>query len=166
MSRKITISLSEAGVSKAIKELKAYKREIEAKTLRLIDEMVSYGEDYALNAVGHVDTGDTVSSVVGYRRGNKGVIVAGGNSIWLEFGTGVRSNGAAGTSPHPKGAENGMLIGQYGLGHGADPQGWWYYDGGVVKHTYGIKANMFMWKTAQELVRVAPELAREVFGGG
>jgi hypothetical protein len=125
--------------------------------------MCQYGEDFAINQVGHVDSGETVSSIHAYRNGNKGVIVAGGNAVWLEFGTGTRYNGAAGTSPHPEGEELGMKIGEYGAGHGADPNGWWYYDGERIKRTFGIQANMFMWKTARELERIAPELAREVF---
>jgi hypothetical protein len=164
MAKKITIQLSEESIKAAIKELNAYKRELNKKVQALIDAMVAHGEDYAINQVGHVDTGETLSSIHGYRDGNKGVVVAGGNAIWLEFGTGVRHNGSAGGSPHPVGAELGMTIGEYGQGKGANPNGWWYYDGDKVKHTYGIPANMFMWRTARELERVAPELAREVFG--
>jgi len=162
--KKITISLSDKSVSDAIKELNAYKKELLQKTQRFLDLMLDFGEDYAINQVGHVDTGETLSSIHGYRNGNKGVIVAGGNAIWLEFGTGVRYNGAVGSSPHPKGQELGMKIGEYGKGKGANPNGWWYYDGEDIKHTYGVQANMFMWHTARELERVAPELARSVFG--
>ena len=161
--KKITIQLSEESIKAAIKELNTYKRELDKKVNALIELMLKHGEDYAINQVGHVDTGETLSSIHGYRDGNRGVIVAGGNAIWLEFGTGVRHNGPAGGSPHPKGTELGMTIGEYGKGQGANPGGWWYYDGDKVRHTYGIEANLFMWKTARELERVAPELAREVF---
>ena len=162
---KIIVDLNaDNGIKNAIKELRKYKNDIKRKTLKLIDSMLKFGEDYAINSVAHIDTGETLSSIRGYRNGDKGVIVAGGNAIWIEFGTGVRNNGSAGTSPHPKGSELGMAIGTYGKGHGADPNGWWYYDEGEVKHTYGIKANMFMYKTALELQRVCPELAKEVFG--
>ena len=162
--KKITIQLSEESIKAAIKELDKYKKELSKKVHALIDLMLKHGEDFAINQVGHVDTGETLSSIHGYRDGNKGVVVAGGNAIWLEFGTGVRHNGPAGGSPHPKGTELGMTIGEYGKGQGANPGGWWYYDGDAVKHTYGIPANMFMWHTARELERVAPELAKEVFG--
>lgn len=164
--KKITLTLSEASINQAIKDVKAYKRELATKMNKLIDLMCQYGEDYAINQVGHVDSGETLSTIHGYRKGDKGVIVAGGNAVWLEFGTGIRHNGPAGSSPHPVGEELGMIIGEYGLKHGADPNGWWYYDGDKVKHTYGTQANLFMWKTARELERIAPELAREVFSGG
>lgn len=161
---KVIVDLNaDNGIKNAIKELRQYRNSIKSKTLKLIDRMLSVGEEYAINSVAHIDTGETLSSIMGYRNGTKGVIVAGGNAIWIEFGTGVKNNGSAGTSPHPKGGELGMTIGTYGLGHGADPNGWWYYDDGEIKHTYGIKANMFMYKTALELQRVCPELAKEVF---
>ena len=155
--------LDPKSVDKAIKELNAYRQEFDRKVLALIDKMVEHGEDYAVNTLAHIDTGETLSSIMGYRNGNKGVIVAGGNAIWIEFGTGVKNNGSAGSSPHPKGGELGMNIGTYGQGKGANPNGWWYYKDGEIKHTYGIKANMFMYKTSLELQRVCPELAKEVF---
>lgn len=166
MSKVIKISLTEASINKAISELKTYEKWVQDKVLELIDKLVATGEDYAINEVGHVDTGETLASIKGYRRGNRGVIVAGGNAIWLEFGTGVTYNGAVGDSPHPKGKELGMTIGTYGAGHGADPQGWWYQKDGNSRwvHTYGIEANLFMYRTAQELKRLAPKLAMEVFG--
>lgn len=162
--RTIVVELGPDGIKRAIQEIRDYKKEVQRKTKELLQYMVEYGEEYAINAVTHVDTGETLNSVKGYRTGNKGVIVAGGNAIWLEFGTGVKNNGSAGSSPHPKGSELGMVIGGYGAGHGADPKGWWYEDeSGEYKHTYGIRATQFMWKTALELQKVAPELAMEVF---
>ena len=162
--KKIVVDLNaDNGIKNAIKELRQYRNSIKSKTLNLLDKMLKVGEDYAINSVAHVDTGETLSSIRGYRNGTKGVIVAGGNAIWIEFGTGVKNNGSVGSSPHPKGEELGMTIGTYGAGHGADPNGWWYYDEGEIKHTHGIKANMFMYKTALELQRVCPEMAREVF---
>jgi len=161
---KLTLALSEKSISDAIRQLNQYKRDLPRKIETLIAAMVAYGEDYAINEVGHIDSGETLESIKGYRNGNKGVIVAGGNAIFLEFGTGIRYNGPAGSSPHPMGSELGMTIGEYGKGKGGNPGGWWYYDeSGAVKHTYGIPATMFMYKTARELERIAPELAREVF---
>jgi hypothetical protein len=166
MSRVVKVTLSPQSIDNALKVVKGYKKWIKQKVNELIDKLLEVGEDYAINEVGHVDTGATLSSIKGYRKGNKGVIVAGGNAIWLEFGTGVKYNGSVGSSPHPKGKELDMTIGTYGKGHGAEPQGWWYQKDGEEewKHTYGIKANMFMYRTARELEKIAPKLAREVFG--
>lgn len=163
----LDIRLSPRGIDEAIKALRRFQKELPQRVNALIDKMTKFGEDYAINAVGHVDTGETLNSIIGYRRGKEGVIVAGGNAIWLEFGTGVTYNGAAGGSPHPMGTELGMTIGSYGNGHGADPEGWYYRDGEGEKwkHTFGIQANMFMYRTAQALKEVFPDLAKEVFGG-
>ena len=61
--KKIVIGLNPQSIDAAIKELKAYKLEIAKKTQELIERMVEYGEDYALNILGHVDTGETLASV-------------------------------------------------------------------------------------------------------
>lgn len=160
----IRITLSPQGIDKAISDLRDYKKRLSKVVNTLLDKMVQFGEDYAINAVGHVDTGETLSSIHGYRKGKRGVIVAGGNAIWLEFGTGVTYNGSAGGSPHPKGSELGMTIGTYGQGKGSDPNGWYYLgDDGKLKHTYGIKANMFMYQTAKVLREEVPELAKGLF---
>ncbi|MBR3166677.1 MAG: hypothetical protein IKF16_10965 [Lachnospiraceae bacterium] len=176
----IDVSLSTDGIDRAIKEIRQYKRRLTGKIQRLITAMCQYGEDYAINAVGHFDTGETVNSIQGYRNGNRGVIVAGGNAIWLEFGTGVHYNGHPNGSPHPYGEQLGFRIGEYGEQHGLE-QGWFYptddpryeivrktADGGTegtgYAYTHGIEAQMFMFKTARELERVFPELAKKVFG--
>ena len=175
----IKVNLSPAGCDDAIKQLRKYKRKLNERIYRLIDLMLENGEDYAINEVGHFDTGETVSSVVAYRKGKKGVIIAKGAAIWIEFGTGVHYNGAAGSSPHPKGAELGMTIGSYGQGYGRQ-DGWFYptddpryeikrrdENGNIVGtgygYTHGIKANAFMYRTAKELERQIPELAKKVF---
>ena len=176
----ISVHLSDEGIDAAIKEIKAYKRYLVGHMQRLITAMCKEGESYAIAHVGHYDTGATEQSIHGYRSGNKGVIVAGGNAVWIEFGTGVYWNGFPNSSPHPRGAMNGMIIGEYGKQHGLQ-QGWFFpttdprYE--IVKqnadgtethtgygYTHGIQATMFMWNTAKELQRKFPELARQVFG--
>lgn len=167
--RTITISsLSEAAIDQAIKELEAYKKSIKERTEKLIEVMCQLGEYYAVTHVEHIDTGETISSIHGYRKGNKGYIVAGGNAVWIEFGTGVVANNVgAGSYVHPLGQKAGMAaIGTYGKGNGANQDGWYYYDADYrLKHTFGIKANMFMYNTARELERQFPDLARGVFAG-
>ena len=174
----INVTLSEHGIDAAIKEVKAYKRTMYGKMQRLITAMCKEGEAYAIAHVTHIDTGETVGSIHGYRKGNSGVIVAGGQAIWLEFGTGVYWNGNPNGSPHPDGERLGFRIGEYGEQHGLN-QGWFYptddprYE--IVRHTqngdvhtgygytHGIKADMFMLNTELELKRQFPELARKTF---
>lgn len=163
--KRITVKVSTSSIDKAISQLNGYRDEIDKRVKKLIDMMVAHGEDYAINRIGYVDTGGSLASITGYRNGNRGVIVAGGNAIWLEFGTGVYYNGAAGSFPNPLGPSTpGVVgIGTYGEGYGSNPNGWWYNDGGVWKHTKGIPAQMFMYSTIQELKRRFPEMARKVF---
>ena len=176
--RVISVPLSTDGIDSAIKEIKAYKRKLYGKMQRLITAMCKEGEAYAIANVTHIDTGETVDSIHGYRKGNRGVIVAGGQAVWLEFGTGVYWNGYPNGSPHPYGEALGFKIGEFGKQHGLD-QGWFFpttdprYE--IIRHTangdvgtgygytHGIQADMFMFKTIQELRRRAPELAKEIF---
>ena len=181
MARKktITIPLSETALNSSIFEVRKYANELRGKMQRLITAMCQYGEEYAIAHVTKIDTGATVNSIHGYRKGNTGVIVAGGNAVWLEFGTGVYYNGNPNGSPHPLGAELGMVIGEYGKQHGLE-QGWFWptddpryeivrtkADGTQVHtgygYTHGIEAQMFMWKTARELEKKCPELAKDIF---
>ena len=172
MPKVISVQLYQDSLEKAAEWLENYAKESLPKYCRaLISLMCRRGEDYAINAVGHIDTGTTLSSIHGYRRENKGVIVAGGAAIWIEFGTGVARN--FGTAPHPKAGELHINPwGTYGEGHGGSFNGWYYEDengpyefgGKHWSHTFGIPANHFMYNTAQELKRACPELAREVFG--
>ena len=66
----INVELSPDGVKKAIAEIKAYKEEIKKKSNELVKRMVALGEDYAINALGHIDTGETLGSIKGYRNGS------------------------------------------------------------------------------------------------
>lgn len=165
MRKKIPLVLSEKGVDLALKQVRDYRKWLKDKTEELVRIMCEAGKGHAIIAVTHIDTGATMNSIQGYATGNKGVIVAGGNAIWIEFGTGITKNGPAGGSPHPEGDNLGMLIGEYGDGHGADEDGWWYWneDRGRFEHTYGIQANAFLYNTAQILKQQAPEYAKGVF---
>lgn len=166
MSKVITVPLSEEGLNRAADWLEDYAKRILPKNARaLVSRMVGQGEQWAINEMGHIDTGNTVASIIGYRNGDKGVIVAGGASVWIEFGTGVVAN--SGSEPHPKATELGMSPwGTYGKGHGASFNGWWYEDpegSGIYHHTMGIPANHFMYNTAQTLRRECPDWAKEIF---
>ena len=163
MSKVLTIPLSAEGFKKAAEWLRDYARKLPKLCEDFIANMIEAGETYAINGVGHIDTGETVGTIIGYRNGNKGVIVAGGNAIWIEFGTGVVKNGPG--YNHPKAQELGMSAhGTYGEGHGASFNGWWYKgDDGEYHHTMGIPANRFMYNTAQMLRKEYPRLAKEVF---
>lgn len=137
-------------IDDVIRVVKSYKDDLEKKTETLVNRLT---EDVRTNAarelINHLDTGETLNSmrverVDTYTRN----LIVGGSAIWLEFGTGVVANPVGvGNYAHPKAEELGMFgIGEYGHGHGADPNGWWYYDeSGRKHHTYGIPATMFLY---------------------
>lgn len=170
----IEFDLSPKSVEGAIHRIELYTKDLQAKTHILVDKMVERFTDYAENElINHVETGVTFDSLATVKKYDSydansytARILAGGAAIWLEFGTGVVANPVGvGNYAHPKAAELGMYgIGEYGHGHGADPNGWWYYDeAGRKRHTYGIPATMFMYHSAWNVRRELPEMARRLF---
>ncbi len=160
--REFVIGLDPKEIGNVAKELRKYKTELRHNIEKLIGMMCREGEDFAINAVGHINTGETLDSIHGYREGDIGYIVAGGAAVWLEFGTGITKAGWSG-----EGLPEGIVPhGQYGLGLGANKSGW-YYPGkdGKYHHTMGIDATSFMWRTAQDLAKQAPAWAKEIFNG-
>ena len=92
------------------------------------------------------------------------VIASGEEAVFIEFGAGVYYNGAAGTSPHPKGEENGFLIGEYGKGQGK--RNVWALPGSSHDYpilTHGTPAAMPMYHGVQEVLTILVDLAKEVF---
>lgn len=103
-----------------------------------------------------------LDSLIGMSRAT--LVLEGREILFIEFGAGVAYNGSAGASPHPKGQENGFLIGTYGMGHGSQ-QVWGYYaDTGELVLTHGTKATMPMYKASLEIQKKVIEIAKDVFG--
>ena len=105
-----------------------------------------------------------VDSLIGMSRAT--LVLEGREVLFIEFGSGVYHNKEAGVggSEHPKGPENGFLIGTYGMGHGSQ-QIWGYYaDSGALVLTHGTKATMPMYNADMEIRNNVVRIAREVFG--
>ena len=163
----IECTLSAKSIMGAAKQLRKYAESLQSKTENLVQKLGDYGLDSATNLLGHVDTGETLESLQFIREGTSGTVTAGGNAVWIEFGTGVAKNGGqAGAYVHPKAAELGMsAIGTYGKGYGANPDGWYYRDAdGKSHHTTGIQSNAFMYQTSQNMRHELADMAKEVFG--
>lgn len=161
----IQVSASPEGIKDAIDWLNRWKAKIKRRAEALVDKMLAEGETYAfLGATAHIYTGLTIDSIMTFREGNHGMILIGGNVVWVEFGTGVVANNYN-PYPHHKAQELGMnAIGTYGKGHGHDPNGWWYQgDDGEYHHTYGIPSDPFFYNTAQMLRREYDTYAKEIF---
>ena len=166
-TKSITVPLSTRGLLEAANWLDDYVKQLEKNIELLLNKMLREGEFTARVYLARIDTGRTISTIMGYRDGLNGVIVAGGAAVWVEFGTGVVANNvSAGSYAHPTAPsiEGIVPIGTYGDGNGANPNGWYYKgDDGQVRHTYGIPAGRFMYGTAQMLRREYERMVKEVF---
>lgn len=160
----IKVKLNSRSINAAIRKLEQEKKRINRKLEELIQMMCNNGEEYAYQYLTHVDTGETIASIMGYRQGTHGVITVGGAAVWIEFGTGVIHN--QGTDHfHDNRKELGISDwGTYGDGHGSDPNGWYYYDrNGKKRHTEGIPMEPFMQNTAERLYEEFTKTAEKVF---
>ena len=166
MMKKISFELSEQSIGAAIKELKAYQKEINRKQKLLLERLALIG---AQEASVRFSTAiyDGVNDVnVNLRRVKDGwAIVAKGQAVcFIEFGSGIYHNPS---EPYPNPRPDGVVgIGEYGKGYGKR-QTWVYYDeSGNKIFTHGNPASLSMWYATEEMRRSILKIAREVFAGG
>lgn len=169
----IKFGLSEAEIDRAIRELEAYKREFAVKVEKYRERIAEELRDIVARNFEAVKMDDVVRGsprepqidVKVDHRGDVSVVLAvGEDAFFCEFGAGVYHNGAAGSSPHPHGAELGFTIGSYGKGRGKQTAWGYYDDSGELVITRGTVAQMPMYHAAREVMGKAVEIAREVFG--
>lgn len=171
VAKSITFVLGEKNIEDALKELRAYRKDVEAKTKKLqkrIAERIS--QEVLANFAGAVcndlvNGGTRPASVsirVEMKETTTVVIASGTDAVFCEFGAGVYHNGAVGSSPHPRGAELGMTIGSYGKGYGAR-QTWGYYEGDALVLTHGTPASMPMYNAYKAVCAEIYTIAKEVF---
>lgn len=154
----IRITLDEQSINEAIKQVKLYRKDLEAKVgllvKRLVDEGVAIAKMEVLQ-LGAFDKGELLSSLDGmmYSDGKSGIIFTGcDHAAYVEFGTGVVGQ----QSPHP------TMPWQYDVnGHGQ--AGWHYYDEGRMRWTKGMPSRPYMYLTASALAKEMVRIAREVF---
>lgn len=106
--------------------------------------------------------GDTTVEVI--ERDNGYVVRAEGTTVlFIEFGAGVTYGGG-----HPEEGELGMGPGTYpnGKGHWDDPNGWSFYDGETVQHTYGNPAAAPMYFARRRAESEIAKVVKEVLGLG
>ena len=176
----IKVSLSEASIQEAIRQLQQYKSWLVQKTEQLVKELANVGipvidENMAKASYTYDENGIRSGSNTEHRTyvemsGSQSgtatakLIVEGKELLFIEFGAGVYYNGEAGGSPHPKGTVNGMIIGSYGEGHGVQKVWGYYDDSGSLVLTYGVEAQMPVYKAEMEIIQKYVEVARRVFG--
>ena len=180
MAKKILKSdLSISGIKALQKELEKYKDSLTFKCRLLAEKLAESGipviNENMAKAAFTVDekgiqsgadpqhyTHVKLNSFGDYARAD--LIVEGKELLFIEFGAGVYYNGAAGTSPHPKGEEFGYVIGSYGKGHGVQKVWGYYADSGELILTHGVEATMPVYKASLEIAQNVVKIAKQVFG--
>ena len=158
----IRFSLEQKDISRAIRELKQFKKDFLKKCNSLVQELTDYGVDVAKVEVTQLDavySGELRDNIEGYFSPTTGVgIIAAGTlyAVYVEFGTGVV--GSQSPHPNPQGYTYDINA------HGED--GWVYYndDIGDFRWTQGFKSRPFMYNTARQLEKDCEKIAQEVFG--
>lgn len=170
MAKKIRISLSEKSIRNAINEIEAYKRQFiernEVFVRRLAELGIPIIDQNIAAAQGDSDKSHNtyikINSFGSYSEAK--LVVEGSDLLYIEFGAGIRYNGSAGTSPHPKGEEFGYTIGSYGKGQGKNDFWFYYADTGETVMSHGTEATMPVFRASQEIIQNIRRIAREVFG--
>lgn len=157
-------------IDKAIDKVKKTQGALKSISREVMQELVDKGVEMARMKC-PVHSGETYESIHGYvTEDGKGVIVAGGNAAWIEFGTGVKgaNNPYPGDKSTMSGATpyNGYLSGDkiFETKDGMK-MGWYYYDEHLdsVYFTEGQPSNPFMWETAQYIRAIAPGVVKIKF---
>lgn len=170
--KRINVSLTKDGsIQRAIKELEAYKQSLRSKSDIFVEKLALLGvpviDERIAQAAGDSDKSHyTHIKIRSFGDYSEAVLeVQGKDILFLEFGAGIHYNTAAGTSPHPKGAEFGYTIGSYGLGQGA--KDYWFYtaDTGESIMSHGTQATMPMYSAEMEIIDKIHKIAKEVFNG-
>ena len=167
--KRISFNLSIDSIQNAIKEVEKYQEELNQKVELLVQKLAESGLEVAKAVVGtHTHgTGETLASlrIELDTEGNLKRATLIGQSealLFLEFGAGIHFNQ---DMTHPMASELGYGVGTYpGQIHSFDENGWYYLgDDGKWHHSYGIKADMPMYKSAQAMRNKILSIAKSVF---
>ena len=170
MGKKISISLSQKSIQNDINEDRKYQRELNDKNELFVRRLAELGIPIINQNIAAAQ-GDSEKNHNTYIKVNSfgsyseaKLVVEGSDLLYIEFGAGIRYNGSAGTSPHPKGEEFGYTIGSYGRGQGKNDFWFYYADTGETVMSHGTEATMPVFRASQEIIQNIRRIAREVFG--
>lgn len=150
-----------------------YRNNLGELTRKIISGVVERAKSYAIENLTIASTmsrematevANTIPTITTeFVQDNIAIIRAGGDAIWLEFGSGVHYNGAKGSMPHPKAqdVEGIVPIGTYGLGKGANDY-WIYYDGEKFKTSHGTQCTQFMYRALLKVQEDIPQIIGEL----
>jgi hypothetical protein len=148
-------------ISEALKVVKRYKKEFEAKEREFVRRIAELGVSVASSGFATADyDGVNDVQVTMTHSGDKAVVTAFGETVgFIEFGTGVK---------YPEWDASGMEYtppkhGTYGKGRGKNPHGWFFKQGEAVRHTYGNQPAEAMRTARDTMVERVIQIAREVW---
>ena len=128
MGKKVhNVELSEKGIKDLITYLKDYDRHLRECTQLLVENLIEDGlteaKKYNINTDPSGEVGEFSEFTFTVNRPETfnvkiSIFYKGSQVAFIEFGAGVRWNGAVGTSPHAYGQQLGYTIGSYGHGRG------------------------------------------------
>ena len=165
MVKTIKMNLSQDSIQSAIKQLEKYKKQIGNKNRAMVDKLAKLGEEYVQENSKYTENDPGTTSHKTVQNGTTAtseVLWKGEQITFIEFGAGVYFNDNPHGSPHPKGVEMGMTIGDYGYHQGLK-ESWKKPDG---EWTHGTPALMPMWRAINSedgIAKMVPDVAREVF---
>lgn len=165
--KKITFSLSQDSIKRAIKEVEKYKQDLLRKNQILVERLSKIGLEVVqstMESIPDEEKGSYYTEIINNSSGEiAGVSIrlTGDKVLFLEFSAGIRY----GTKNYPLPSGNKYGMGTYpGKGHWDDPDGWWYIDeSGNKHHSYGNRAYMPMYHAEQAIIISVREIAKEVF---
>lgn len=155
--------LDSKSISEAIKQIKQYKRDFEAKEKEFVRRLAELGVSVASTGFSMADyDGINDVQVTMTASGGSAVVTAFGEAVgFIEFGTGVK---------YPEWDASGMEYtppkhGTYGKGRGKNPHGWYFKqnDGASARHTYGNQPAEAMRTARDVMVERVIQIAREVW---
>lgn len=150
-------------ISTALKQIKQYKVDFEAKEQEFIRRLAEIGVSVAQAgfAIADYDGVNDVSVRMEKTSTGYAVIAAGEAVGFIEFGTGVK---------YPEWDNTDMEYtppahGTYGKLQGRNSWGWWFKgsDGAAARHTYGNPPAEAMRTARDEMVQRVTDIAREVW---
>lgn len=169
--RKLTVRLNKDSIGMLVRYLEQYSLNLPTKCEEFVRKLGEAGikvvnaEFAKTNASDYDTTHSTELRLSSFGAITQGTLIVEGEQVlFIEFGAGVHYNGAVGQSPHPKGREFGYTIGSYGKGKGRQDSWSYEADSGEWVRTYGVRAQMPVWKAAQEMMNLVKSTAKEVFG--
>lgn len=169
MEKVIKFSLDPREIEKAIKELREYRRELNAKLEKFITLLLEDGITVARTQLMST-VGDSVQGIIGFGVDNDGEIMSatvsleGKDALFIEFGAGIAYNTGR---QHPLANEFGYGVGTYPSKHppnrAMNPGYWYYRENGELVRSIGTGASMPIFTAAETMRNNLIKRASEVF---